>query len=64
MVIEKPEEAFNSQKDNQLNLTITKDGDIRLNVYEKQNKYSNNWSHWVYWFGSSFITFQASESKN
>jgi N-acetyl-gamma-glutamyl-phosphate reductase len=38
MVIEKPEEAFNSRKDNQLNLTITKDDDIRLNVYEKQNK--------------------------
>ena len=63
MVIEKPEEAFNSRKDNQLNLTITKDDDIRLNVYEKQNKCGGNRCHWVYWFRSSFITFQTSESK-
>ncbi len=57
MVIEKPEEAFNSRKDNQLNLTITKDDDIRLNVYEKQNKCGSNWRHWIYGFRFSAITF-------
>ena len=34
-VIEKQEEAFNFLKDNHLNLTIIKDGDIRHYVYTK-----------------------------